>query len=53
MTDPKNANSKKVLTKLGFVFQETFDYEGGPTDWFKLTERDWKNKRQPAELTVL
>lgn len=45
ITDPKNANSKKVLTKLGFVFQETFDYEGDPTDWFKLTERDWENKK--------
>ena len=36
ITDPKNANSKKVLSKLGFEFQETFDYEGDPTDWFEL-----------------
>ena len=25
-TAPKNVNSKKVLTKLGFDFQEIFDY---------------------------
>ena len=45
ITDPKNVNSKKVLTKLGFDFQETFDYEGDPTDWFELTKKTWKNKK--------
>lgn len=42
ITDPKNLNSKKVLTKLGFDFQETFDYEGDPTDWFVLKKRNWE-----------
>lgn len=41
ITDPKNVNSKKVLTKLGFEFQEAFDYEGDPTDWFELKKTAW------------
>ena len=45
ITDPKNANSKKVLAKLGFDFQETFDYEGNTTDWFELTKNTWENKK--------
>ncbi|PRZ23457.1 GNAT family N-acetyltransferase [Flavobacterium granuli] len=45
ITDPKNVNSKKLLTKLGFAFQETFDYEGDPTDWFELKKTTWENKR--------
>ena len=45
ITDPKNANSKKVLSKLGFEFQETFDYEGDPTDWFELKKTNWENKK--------
>lgn len=46
ITDPKNENSKKVLNKLGFEFQETFDYEGDPTDWFELKKVTWENKKQ-------
>lgn len=42
ITDPNNLNSKKVLTKLGFDFQETFDYEGDPTDWFVLKKENWE-----------
>ena len=45
ITDPKNVNSKKVLTKLGFDFQETFNYEGDPTDWFELKKTTWENKK--------
>ena len=45
ITDPKNVNSKKVLTKLGFDFQETFDYEGDPTYWFELKKTTWENKK--------
>lgn len=44
IADPNNVNSKKVLTKLGFQFQETFDYEGDPTDWFELKKTIWENK---------
>jgi len=44
ITDPKNINSKKVLTKLGFELQETFDYEGDLTDWFELSRKSWLNK---------
>ncbi|MFM7661976.1 MAG: GNAT family N-acetyltransferase [Bacteroidota bacterium] len=45
ITDPKNVNSKNVLTKLGFDFQETFDYEGDPTDWFELKKTTWEDKK--------
>ena len=45
ITDPKNANSKKVLSKLGFDFKETFDYEGDSTDWFELKKTTWENKK--------
>ncbi|MBS1650818.1 MAG: GNAT family N-acetyltransferase [Bacteroidetes bacterium] len=45
ITDPKNLNSKKVLTKLGFDFIETFDYEGDPTDWFELKKTTWECKK--------
>lgn len=45
ITDPKNLNSKKVLTRLGFDFKETFDYKGSPTDWFELKKSTWENKR--------
>lgn len=41
MTDPNNHNSKKVLTKLGFEFRETFDFEGDLTDWFELKKNHW------------
>jgi RimJ/RimL family protein N-acetyltransferase len=45
ITDPKNLNSKKVLTKSGFDFQETFDYEGDLTDWFELKKSTWEAKK--------
>lgn len=45
IVDPKNENSKKVLTKLGFDFRETFDYEGDLTDWFELKKINWENKK--------
>jgi len=45
MTDPKNINSKKVLSKLGFDYIETFNYEGDLTDWFELQKTIWENMR--------
>ncbi|MEE1886027.1 GNAT family N-acetyltransferase [Pedobacter flavus] len=44
ITDPRNINSKQVLSKLGFVFKETFDYKGDPTDWYELKKTTWENK---------
>lgn len=35
---PENNNSKKVLEKLGFVYQETFEHDGETTNWLKLTK---------------
>lgn len=46
ITDPKNVKSKKVLTKIGFDFHETFDYEGDPTDWFELTKANWERIKE-------
>ncbi len=45
ITNPENIYSKNVLFKLGFEFQETFDYEGDPTDWFELKKSTWENKK--------
>lgn len=45
ITDPKNVNSQKVLTKLGFRFEETFDYDGDITNWFELKRTDWENAK--------
>ncbi len=36
ITDPRNDGSKHVLEKLGFEHIEVFDYEGDPTDWYRL-----------------
>lgn len=44
ITDPHNVNSKKVLTKLGFDFTETFDFEGDATDWFELKKTTWEKQ---------
>lgn len=41
ITDPNNINSQKVLSKLGFNFIETFDYEGDFTNWFELKKTTW------------
>ncbi|WP_164123112.1 GNAT family N-acetyltransferase [Sphingobacterium sp. xlx-130] len=45
ITDPKNLNSKRVLSKLGFDLRETFDYEGDMTDWFELKRETWHTAR--------
>jgi len=45
VTDPKNLNSKKVLSKLGFTLEETFDYDGDMTDWFELKRTIWENSK--------
>lgn len=44
ITDPINLNSKKVLHKLGFEYQETFNDEGALTDWFELNKQNWLTK---------
>lgn len=36
ITNPENISSRRVLEKLGFVYEETFDYEGAPTTWYVL-----------------
>ena len=34
--------SKNVLKKVGFKCIETFDDDGDPTDWLKVTKEDWQ-----------
>lgn len=46
ITDPANFNSRKVLKKLGFDYIETFDYEGDPTDWFRISRDSWNGRKQ-------
>lgn len=36
MTDVNNTVSKKVLQKTGFSFINSFNFNGEPTDWFKI-----------------
>lgn len=38
MTDVNNLASKNVLKKTGFTLVETFDFNGEPTDWFKISK---------------
>ncbi len=40
MIDTNNDASRNVLKKLGFKFLENFDYEGDPSDWFKITNKN-------------
>lgn len=44
-----NSIENKVLTKLGFDFKETFDYNGDPTNWFELSKTSWERKRLPPK----
>ncbi|WP_414000121.1 GNAT family N-acetyltransferase [Flavobacterium sp. W1B] len=53
ITDPKNTNSKKVLTRLGFDLLETFDYEGDLTNWFELKKENWNKKRSSSKKSSL
>ena len=48
ITDQRNVNSKNVLTKLGFDYIETFDYDGTPTDWFELKKINWEAKQSAS-----
>jgi ribosomal-protein-alanine N-acetyltransferase len=43
ITHPENKKSQNVLSKLGFEFQEKFDFEGDPTNWFELKKTGWES----------
>lgn len=45
IVNPENVKSKNVLAKLGFDFQETFDYNGVQIDWLELTKAAWENQK--------
>lgn len=37
----ENIASNTVLTKVGFKFVETFEYDGDTDNWYKLKRSDW------------
>lgn len=46
----ENTGSNRVLTKTGFQYVETFQYNGEAHNWYKLTRKHWESKnRIPAE----
>lgn len=36
-----NIGSNRVLQKIGLQCFEQFDYEGAPTNWYRLSRSDW------------
>ncbi len=46
MADTANVGSNNILQKLGMKLIETFDYNGSPSNWYKI-ERETFEKRQP------
>lgn len=40
-THLENEASVHVLSKLGFLFEENFDYDGEVCKWFELTKNRW------------
>jgi RimJ/RimL family protein N-acetyltransferase len=43
ITDPENANSIHVLTKLGFQLIEQFDLDEELTNWYELSIENWNS----------
>ncbi len=44
IADCNNLASDKILRKIGLKKLETFDYDGTPHGWYKITRQDWENK---------
>ena len=40
-----NITSNKILTKIGLIFTETFDFEGIECNRYKMTRTEWEEKR--------
>jgi len=40
-----NIASNKILRKLGFRFLETFEYDGSPHHWYKISNLDLQKKK--------
>jgi ribosomal-protein-alanine N-acetyltransferase len=38
---PQNESSKNVLHKLGFIYQESFDFDNEETYWYNLDRSNW------------
>ncbi|CAN5540318.1 hypothetical protein BH11BAC1_BH11BAC1_23720 [soil metagenome] len=41
MVNVDNINSKKVLLKSGMKYVESFDREGVPHEWLKISRDEW------------
>ena len=40
-----NIASNKILRKVGFHHLETFQYDGSPHHWYKITNTDWQKMK--------
>lgn len=40
-TDVAHAASNRVINKCGFVLIDTFEYEGVPVNWYRITSAQW------------
>ncbi len=40
-----NIGSNKILTKIGFDFVETFEYDGKMHNWYQFNQTDWTKKQ--------
>ncbi len=38
--------STKILTKIGLKFIETFDFDGKPHNWYKLSKSEWVENKE-------
>lgn len=38
----ENAASNTVLQKIGFRFLQTFEYDGLPCNWYRITKEEWE-----------
>ncbi|MFI5264389.1 MAG: GNAT family N-acetyltransferase, partial [Candidatus Kapaibacterium sp.] len=43
--DMDNIASRNVLIKSGLKYVETFDFEGYPCGWYKISKEDWLSRK--------
>ena len=48
MAEVGNANSNKILTKLGLEFIETFYHNGKLHKWYKVDKKNWNKERRTS-----
>ncbi len=45
MADCENDGSNKILSKIGLVFIEIFDFDGIKHNWYKIDKTEYENKK--------